>query len=113
MIDIHFTCDLCSKKVIVPSATSDTVTSPKGWCTRGSKANTAYAQHYGEARPASNWCSMAHRTAHLEAEEVAIKLATEKGRAVAQTTFNKELKKLCLAAYSAVEALGNVIKDES
>jgi hypothetical protein len=111
LIDIHFTCDLCSKTIIVPSAVSDTVTSPKGWCTRG-KTNNSFKEHYGKTPPAANWCSMAHRTAHLEAEEAAITLATAKGREIARKTFAIELKKLCLAAYSAVEALGNVIKED-
>ncbi len=111
MIEILFKCDLCGKELKVLSAISDTVTSPKGWVTRG-KTNTSYKEHYGKNPVAANWCSMAHRTAHLEAEETAIMIATEKGREVARQTFATELRKLCLAAHSAVEALGNVVKED-
>jgi hypothetical protein len=110
MISIKFVCDLCGKKEEVPSACSDTVKPPKGWVTRGK--GPTHREHYGKDHPGDAWCSMQHRTAFMEAEEKAIELATEKGREVAQLTFKKELRKLCLAAHSAVEALGNVIAED-
>ena len=111
MIDVIHTCDLCGKTAkSVPSFSTGRITLPAGWC--GREKGQEYKDYYGESRIGSEFCSQAHRHSYQEAEQVASAAVKVKAMAMARKMFAKELRKLCLVAHSAVEALGNVVKDE-
>ena len=110
MITIQFKCDLCGKEATLVTSVGERVITPTGWL--GREKGPSYSDFYGQTRRGEEFCCAEHRLAYQEAEKQACDEVQKAGLVLAQAAFAKKLRKLCLVAHSAVEALGNVVKDD-